>query len=83
MEADLDLTRLVKAADLQGKHERKSPLAIEKWLRAGHCKAVQHELAQAVPDKQDVERALVRDAVQRIKGGQPYEAQQPVSSPFA
>ena len=85
----MDLTKLVKTADLHGKQDKKASITIEKWLRAGHCQAMQQELCHAVRDG-NVERALIKNALgssmhaQRMNhAGQPYEAKQPIASPFA
>lgn len=91
VEADTDLTQLVRAADLHGKQDKKAAITIEKWLRAGHCQAMQQELCDAVQDG-NVERALIKHALGSSKNarkmkdagpGEPYEAKQPIASPFA
>ncbi|KAK9802995.1 hypothetical protein WJX73_006809 [Symbiochloris irregularis] len=88
LEADLDLTKLVRAADLNGKLDKKTSISIERWLRAGHCESTQMELSDAVRDG-NVERAMIKKALGQSSqhgmmcGGEPYEAKEPIASPFA
>lgn len=93
VEAEVDLAKLVKAADQHGKQDKKAGITIEKWLRAGHCQSMQQELCDAVPDG-NVEKALVKHALGSSAAagakknpmkyaGEPYEAKQPIVSPFA